>query len=227
MTEQIKIMLSSTISDMGADRDAIVKLFEKYPFVKLVGAKPIQQSVAYNPYLHTLNLAENCDFYILLLGERYGYEIRPGVSATEAEFDQVVKTNPSKVLVFKNTSVSPEVKQLKFINKVGDYFKGFWISEYAQTHKLQELVEESFLELLKERASIGKKLSNVDHFVRLAIQRFPTQDALVYYSVTKDIVDLTYEVHGTSHTVQFDRSAINRDFWGCISNLVEQFTHWA
>lgn len=227
MIEKITIMLSSTISDMEADRDAIEKLFEKYPFVELVGAKPIQKSVASNPYAHTLNLAENCDFYILLLGERYGFEIRPGVSATEAEFDRVVKTNPTKVLVFKKTSVSAEAKQLKFINKVGGYFKGFWFSEYEYTHMLQEIVEESFLALLKERASIGKKLSYVDHFVRLAVQRLPTQDALVYYSVTKDIVDLTYEVHGTSHTMQFDRSAINRDFWGCISYLEEQFTHWA
>ncbi|OAI23338.1 hypothetical protein A1356_17720 [Methylomonas koyamae] len=92
---------------------------------------------------------------------------------------------------------------------------------------LQGIVEESFLALLKERASIGRKLSYVDHFVRLAIQRYPAQDALVYYSVTKDIVDLTYEFHGVIHTVQFDRWAINKDFWGCISNLEEQFSQWA
>ncbi len=226
MTEKITIMLSSTISDMEADRDAIVKVFEKYPFVELVGAKPIQKSVASNPYAHTLSLAENCDFYILLLGERYGFEIRPGVSATEVEFDQVIKINPTKVLVFKNTSVSPEPKQLNFIKKVGDYHKGFWFSEYAYTHTLQEIVEEGFLALLKERASIGQKLSYVDHFVRLAIQRYPAQDASVYYSVTKDMVDLSYEFHGTSHTLQFDRSAINKDFWGCISYLEEQFSHW-
>lgn len=227
MAEKITIMLSSTILDMETDRDAIVKMFKKYPFVELVGAKPIQKSVPSNPYAYTLNLAESCDFYILLLGERYGFEIRQGVSATEAEFDQAVKTNPTKVLVFKNTSVSPEQKQLKFINKVGDYYKGFWISEYAYTDILQEVVEESFLALLKEKASIGKKLSYVDHFLRLAIQRYPVQDASVYYSVNKDFVDLTYEVHGISHTVQFDRKAINKDFWGCISFLEEQFAHWA
>ena len=226
MTEKIKIMLSSTISDMKADRDAILKVFEKYPFVELVGANPIQKSVASNPFIHTLNLAESCDFYILLLGKRYGYELDIGVSATEAEFDRAIKSNPTKVLVFKNISVSPEPKQETFIQKVGDYYKGYWISDYEYTHTLQDIVEESFLELLKERASIGKKMSYVDHFVRLAIQRYPTHDASVYYSVTKDFVDFTYEFHGKNHTLQFDRSRINKDFWGCISELEAKFSSW-
>jgi hypothetical protein len=226
MTEKITIMLSSTISDMEADRDAIKRVFEKYPFVELVGAKPIQKSFASNPFIHTLNLAENCDFYILMLGERYGFEIPSGVSATEAEFDQAVKVNPTKVLVFRKTSVSPEPKQENFIKKVGDYSKGYWISDYEYTHTLQDLVEDSFLQLLKERASIGKKMSYVEHFVRLAIQRYPTSDASVYYSVTKEYVQLTYEFHGKSKIIQFDRSRINKDFWGCISHLEHKINTW-
>ena len=226
MTEKITIMLSSTISDMGADRDAITQVFRKYPFVELVGADPLQKSYASNPHLHTLDLAENCDFYILLLGERYGYEIRPGLSATEAEFDRAVKSNPTKVLVFKNISVTPDTKQQKFIERVGDYYKGYWISDYEYTHTLLDIVEKSFLALLKERASIGKKMSYIDHFVRLAIQRHPTQDALVYYSVTKDFIQFTYEFHGKTYYLQFDRTKINTSFWSCISELESHFATW-
>ena len=220
-------MLSSTITDMSADRDAVVKLFERYPFVELIGANPIQKSYASNPYSNTLDMAEACDFYILLLGERYGYEIRPGLSATEAEFDRAYQTNPTKILVFKNISKQPELKQQTFINKVGDYCKGYWISTYNYTHDLQGLVDESFLGLLKERALIGPKLSYVDHFVRLVVQRRPNQDAVVYYNVSKDIVELTYEVYGKSHIVQFSRDRINTDFWGCVSELEKQFSSWA
>ncbi|MEC4748575.1 DUF4062 domain-containing protein [Methylomicrobium sp. Wu6] len=226
MNENIKIMLSSTISDMAADRDAVMKVFSKYHFVEITGAKPIQQSYAINPYTNTLKFAEECDFYILLLGERYGYEIRQGTSATEAEFDRAVKINPTKVLVFKNTSVIPEPKQEIFIKKVGDYYKGYWISDYEFTHDLQDLVENSFLNLLKDRASIGKNLTYVDHFVRIASQRRPTQDTVVYYEVTKDGAELTYELHGKSHTVHFSRAEINRDFWGCLSKLDQQFNDW-
>jgi len=226
MTEKITIMLSSTISDMPADRDAIIRLFNKYPFIEIIGANPIQQSHASNPFITTLNFAESCDFYILLLGERYGYEIRAGVSATEAEFERAVQSNPTKLLIFKNTSAPPEKKQENFINKVGNYYNGFWISDYQYTHELQEIVENSFLELLKERASLGKKLSYIDHFIRLAIQRLPTQDATVYYSTTQDYVELIYEFHSKSHVLQFSRSEININFWSCISELENQFATW-
>ncbi len=226
MNENIKIMLSSTIADMTADRDAVMKVFSNYPFVEITGAKPVQQSYANNPYTNTLKFAEECDFYILLLGERYGYEIRAGTSATEAEFDRAVQTNPTKVLVFQNISATPEPKQKTFIKKVGDYYKGYWISEYKFTHDLQHLVENSFLTLLKERASVGKNLTYIDHFIRIASQRRPTQDTVVYYEVTKDGAELTYELHGKSHTVHFYRSEINRDFWGCLSDLDQKFNDW-
>jgi hypothetical protein len=226
MTEKITIMLSSTISDMKAERDAIMQLFSKYPFVKLLGTDPIQKSYPSNPHIQTLELAESCDFYILLLGKRYGFEIKEGLSATEAEFDRAVKSNPTKVLVFRNISISPDTKQKKFIKKVGDYYKGYWISDFEYTHTLQEIVEKSFLALLKDRASIGKKISYIDHFVRMAIQRFPTQDATVHYSVTKDFVQFTYELYGKIHCHQFDRLRISTNFWGCISELEDQFAKW-
>ncbi|MEK8016585.1 MAG: DUF4062 domain-containing protein [Candidatus Parabeggiatoa sp.] len=226
MPEKITLMLSSTIADMPADRDAVVKLFERYSFVEVVGAKPIQKAYAANPYSNTLDMAESCDFYILLLGARYGYDIRPGVSATEAEFDRAYQANPTKILVFKNISNSPDPKQKKFIDKVGDYYKGYWITDYEYSHDLQGLIEKSFLSLLKERASIGPRLSYVDHFLRLAVQRRPSQDALVYYSVNKDIVELNYEWNGKSHIIQFKRGRINSDFWGCISQLEKQFATW-
>ncbi|MEO1818891.1 DUF4062 domain-containing protein [Pseudomonas sp.] len=226
MPEKITLMLSSTIADMPADRDAVVKLFEKYPFVEVVGAKPIQKSYSANPYSNTLDMAESCDFYVLLLGARYGCEIRPGLSATEAEFDRAYRSNPTKILVFKNNSISPEEKQKIFIEKVGDYYKGYWISDYGYSHELQGILEESFLSLLKERASIGSRLSFVDHFLRLAVQRRPTQDALVFYSVNENIVELNYKWQSKSHILQFNRSRINSDFWGCISELEKQFSTW-
>jgi len=226
MADKITLMLSSTIADMLGDRDAVLKLFDKYPYVEVLGAKPIQKSYAANPYTSTLDMAEDCDFYVLLLGKRYGYEISPGTSATEAEFYRAYQANPTKILIFKNTSAQPEPKQEKFIAKVGDYYKGYWISEYAYSHELQDLVEESFLSLLKDRASIGRKLSYVDHFVRLSVQRRPTQDALVYFSANKDVVELTYEFHGKFHVVQFTRDRINADFWGCVSELDNQFASW-
>lgn len=226
MSDKLTIMLSSTISDMPADRDAIVKLFDKYPFINILGANPIQKSYASNPYLATLKMAEECDFYILLLGSRYGYEIRNDTSATEAEFDKAYATDPTKILVFKNISEQFEPKQQKFIEKVGDYYKGFWITDYKYSHELQDIVEESFLDLLKDRASIGKKLSYIDRFTMLAIQRKPTQDTLLSYSIDQHRVELTYILNNEKKIIQFMRKRVNSDFWGCISELENKFAEW-
>jgi hypothetical protein len=171
-------------------------------------------------------MAEACDFYILLLGARYGHEIASGISATEAEFDRAVQVNPTKILVFRNSSVAPEPKQKKFITKVSDYYKGYWVAEYQNTLDLQNLVNDSFLSLLKERAAIGSRLMHVDHFIRLAIQRRPVSDAVVYYSVTCDNIELTYECYGCTHHIQFTRARVSSDFWGSVSELETQFRKW-
>lgn len=137
-------------------------------------------------------MAEDCDFYILLIGERYGYEIRNGTSATEAEFDAAYQQNPTKILVFMKNGMTPEKKQAKLIKKVGNYYNGFWITKYEDSHGLQDLINDSLLELLKDRAAIGYKLDYFDHFMRIAIQRKPVPDAKLSYSVQGDNIELSF-----------------------------------
>lgn len=63
MMELINIMLSSTVKYLIADRDAIIKAFEKFPLINIVGAEPVRdQSFSASPYLTTLNMAEKVIF---------------------------------------------------------------------------------------------------------------------------------------------------------------------
>lgn len=227
MAEQITVMLSSTIRDMPADRDAVVKSFSQTPFVTLWGAEPIREkSVASSPHIGSLELACNCDFYLLLLGERYGDATRDGKSATEAEFDEAYRDNPTKILVFEKEGVVPEERQKTFIERVSDYYKGYWVTKYLFTHDLQGLVLNSFLSLLKERASIGHRLTYLDHFVRCAIQQSPSPEARVYYSVREEVLEFTYLLFGKQHTVHFQKELICNDFWGCLASLKAIFETW-
>lgn len=227
MPDTIKIMLSSTIKDMVAERDAVIKEFAKYPFVELIGAEPIEGvSQAVSPYIATLDMARSCDFYLLMLGERYGYEIRKNTSATEAEFDEAYKENPTKILVFKKNGITPEKKQKKFIDKVGDYYHGYWISKFTYTHDLQCLVGNTFLEMLRQRASIGYRLNYFDHFIRIAIQRIPYPDTKILYSVKEAEIELIYNFFGKDHIIHFAKDEVHSDFWGCISTLEKKFVEW-
>ena len=227
VVDQITVMLSSTIENLFAERDAVIKAFEQFPFIEIIGAKPMHKvSSATSPYLHTLNLAKSCDFYILVLEERYGIEIHEGMSAVEAEFDAAYQDNPTKVLIFQKEDITPEEKQKKFITKVGDYHKGFWITKYKYPYDLKDLVTYSFLALLKDRASIGYRLNYFDHFVRIAIQRQPSPEATVNYSVKEDLIELSYKVFGNNYVVHFNKSQIYSDFWGCVAELENLFSEW-
>ncbi|WP_278321802.1 DUF4062 domain-containing protein [Clostridium ljungdahlii] len=223
-------MLSSTVSDLEGERDAVKSAFNDIKFVDLIGVEPVNTaSIANNGRCLTIGMAKNCDLYLLILGQQFGYELPNGQSATEIEFDAAFRSDPTKILVFKkdfNPSTQIDSRQQKFIDRVCNYYSGYWISNFKYSHQLKELVENSFMIWLKKRASIGDNLDYLDHFIRIAKQMKPEPNAIVYYKLTSDVVELEYIFWRVSHTIQFDRQKIYKDFWECISQLQEQFDRW-
>ncbi|MFW2502759.1 DUF4062 domain-containing protein [Clostridium diolis] len=228
--EKIKIMISSTVVDLEGERDSVKDAFKDIEFVELLGVDPVNTaSLAGNARSLTKSMANECDLYLLIIGKEFGFELPSGKSATEIEFDAAFRNDPTKILVFKkefDSSSTIDKRQQKFIDKVCDYYSGYWRSSFKYTHELRNLVLNSFMIWLKERANIGNSLDYLDHFVRIAKQMKPEPNAVVYYKLAKDFVELEYNFFGTSHIIQFDREEIYKDFWGCISKLQEQFEQW-
>lgn len=222
---KIDIMISSTVKDLIAERDALSKVFSQIPFVNLVGAHPLNTAaISSNSNLATISMAKNCDLYILVLGNRFGYELKDGRSATEIEFDAAFEEDPTKVLVFKkNTADTIDDKQKLFIERVSDYYSGYWITSFNYSHELQDFAMHSFSIWLKERASLGTNQSYLDHFVRLAKQFKPEPNSEVLYKVTKDDVELEYSYFGKTYDIHFKRSQIYKNFWGSIYELQSFF----
>lgn len=226
--ENIKVMVSSTVKDLLDERDAIMKTFKEISFVKLVGAEPLNDTpIAGNPRVVTTEMARTCDLYILILGNRFGEDVGNGKSATEVEFDAAMRDDPTKILVFKKESHdSPEERQKNFIDKVCNYYNGYWRTSFGHIHNLQILVKNAFNKWIKERASIGTGLTYLDHFVRLAKQISPEPHAQIYYKVTRNDVELEYEIFNENHEIHFSRQEIYRNFWGCFNELANQFDRW-
>ena len=65
---------------------------------------------------------KNCDFFILILGGRYGWCLPNGISITELEFDTAFKEK-KHIFVF-NTLQEKDQRQKQFEQKVGNLF--FW-----------------------------------------------------------------------------------------------------
>lgn len=221
------MMISSTVTDLLDDRAAIDGALSEIPFVRTVGAKPIDQPpVSGSPYSATVQMAENCHLYILILGGRYG-DAQDGMkSPTELEFDAAYLSDPTKVLVLKRRVKRTESRQKDFIERVGDYYSGFWITSYTHENELNSLLHRAFENWIRERAAIGARLSYFDHFVRMSIQRSPAPGAQLSYSSRENHIELEYSMFGVIRSVHIEKSEIIRDFWGSLAGLERKFGEW-
>lgn len=122
----LEVMISSTVTDMLPDRESIGAVIDTIPFASAIGAKPIAQApMSRSPFMATVEMAERCHLYVLLLGGRYGEQQKGGKSATELEFDAATRVDPTKVVVFKKELPDREDLQKSFVSKVGRYFPGY------------------------------------------------------------------------------------------------------
>lgn len=224
----IEVMISSTTDDLREEKTEVGAILEKLPIIKAVGSEPIASaSVGRSSFIHSKELAEQCALYILILGANYGYETNDGRSATEVEFDAAYSSDPTKILVFeKVTNMPVELKQQKFIDKVTDYYSGYWRRTFTNTSELCLLVMDSFESWLEERAGIKVKLNCFDQFIRYAIQRSPFPGAQILYSLSEDVIELKYNFMGKYHPVHFSKDQIFKDYWGSMAQLEKLFLKW-
>jgi len=226
--DKISVMISSVSRGLVPERDAIKQAFADNSFIELMGVDPYNiSSVASSSSLETINIARSCDLYILILSKDFGFKLTDGKSATEVEFDAAFKSDPTKVLVFlKEEEVPAEPEQKVFIERVTNYYSGNWRSSFKYSHELQKLAQNSFKIWLKQRASLGTDLNYLDHFVRIGKQLKPEPTSTVYYSVSKDLVELSYSFWDRTHTIQFSSQRLYNDFWGCVSELQTTQRTW-
>ncbi|MDB5967834.1 MAG: hypothetical protein JWQ90_284 [Hydrocarboniphaga sp.] len=117
----MKVFISSVIEGYKPYRDAAEKA------VRTAGSEPIMsERFGARPYSSAyacLSEIEQADVYVLILGERYGFEPEPGVSVTQQEFRHAVSLG-KPILVFVD-QVDMEPPQARFRVEVEDFKAGF------------------------------------------------------------------------------------------------------
>jgi len=224
----IEVMLSSTVEDLIEDRAAAEGVIRSFNMFEAIGAKPIvNATVSSSSIATTVEMARRCSLYVLLLGRRYGY-VASGTqkSATEREFDAAVRADPTKVLVLRRGFNNYEPEQEAFINRVRDYLRGYWVSDYVSIIELQQLLTASIESWVERRMLLGGQLDIYDQFVRLALSSRPSPDAKLFYAKSEDYIELRYSVFDTVYLLHFERKQIHMDFWGCVSELQRHFERW-
>ncbi len=224
----ITAMLSSTVHDLPAERDAVHKALEELGIFRTVGVNPANQAaLAASPYTECIRLAKECDVYILILGGEYGW-IPTGKtkSATEIEYNCALETDPTKVLVFRKNVPNIEPQQGLFIDRVQDYFSGYWTVPFSYSHELHQLVQTSIKSWLKERVAQSPNLSYVEHFLRLAVSNRPLELSNFRYEATTDKIYIGGEIRGTTCVIEFNTHQLINEFWRSYAELLDKYEEW-
>ena len=145
------VFVSSTIEGMQSTRLAVRDLLEqKLGYHVLMseyeGSKPKR------PVAQCKKWAKECDIFISVLGDKYGWIIpRLGISVSEMEFNEAYKDNPEKILVYISAQFK-EPKQKEFAKRIEDFSKGYYRrTPFIDNAQLINGIRDDTAEFFKER----------------------------------------------------------------------------
>jgi hypothetical protein len=122
---KVRVFVSSTIKGMEDVRSRLRKVIENELGYEAIlseyeGSKPI------TPKRQCQRWAKECDIFIALIGNKYGWIIpEKNISVSEYEFNEALKDNPEKILVFVADG-SKETRQKAFVDRVLSFEEGYY-----------------------------------------------------------------------------------------------------
>jgi hypothetical protein len=141
--ERLRVMVSSTVQDLGPERDAATDAIGSFRFQRC--RSELLESRALPSKEVCEQMARDCDLMLLILGDRYGWVIPElGLSVTEREYQVAHSFNPRKILVFEKKPREREKPQEVFVKTLKDFTTGHFIAQPFETpQQLREQVVES------------------------------------------------------------------------------------
>lgn len=144
--DRLKIMISSTVNDLMDERDAVEIAINNFRFHRFRSES--MGSLSRSPQEVCDEMARECDIFILIVGESYGWVIpNLNISVTEREYNVAKETDSQKILIYCKSSSNREQRQVRFMEKVSNYSTGYFRSEFTTTKQLQERVQEDLSNL--------------------------------------------------------------------------------
>jgi hypothetical protein len=136
----LKVMLSSVSRGLADVRDSIDPVLKilKYGVIRF---ETVTKALSVPPRSTCVAMVEDCDIYLLILGEEYG-DPMPGTGRAPTEEEWTVARSLGKpTVVFKKAGMNPGPEQVAFIKKVEDYETGVWRHSFADIPDLLSQLE--------------------------------------------------------------------------------------
>lgn len=189
-----KVFISSTMRDLGAERQAaktaVEALRQKPVMAEDFGAKP------YSSQMACLEGVRQSDVFIAVLGFQYGFVSKAGVSVSEEEFNEARRRGLPILVFVMEGDLEPQQKE--FFGRIGKYEEGYFVDFFETAHALQTKVTRALYDLIgqpevttltantaaRHLAKYVGRLSNVTpHIPLLGAVMFPARQGEEYLSL--------------------------------------------
>lgn len=160
MSRKLRIFISSTMTDLANERDAVCRKLSTFNF-EPVNAEGLLPN-GFSSWDKIANEIHSCDIFILLIGERYGWipqkgpKFQLGLSVTHLEYKEAQSIGIPilpflKELSYGADKVSPDaIKRDGFRDEVTAWDNGYFISKFSLAYDLGEKVGSAIINLLSD-----------------------------------------------------------------------------
>lgn len=136
----LKVMISSTIKDLGPERDVADRAIRELNLTRF--RSETFGSVPHPPKVVCEFLAQQCDIFVLIIGNQYGYIIESeGISVVEFEYRTARAQNRQKILVYVKSGVDREPPLTEFLKRVEDFERGYFRSSFITPDDLHDKIQ--------------------------------------------------------------------------------------
>lgn len=108
-----------------------------------------------------LDAVKSADLFLLIVGERRGFEAPSGKSVVEEEFDEA-RRRGKQILVFVQLGVQREPKLQSFVDGVSTYVGGWFYATFSTPDDLREAISGALSQVV--RNTTGKPTMTPDQF---------------------------------------------------------------
>ncbi len=196
--KKLSVMISSTIEDLRPEREAVDQAIQDFHFERFraeaLGAR------SRSPKEICDQMAKECDLFILILGEKYGFIINDlHISVTHREYNVARADNPQKILVYEKQAANREPRAIDFLKAVSDFDKGYFLRQFESVDDLADGVKEDIAVWISERI-ISKDATDVQK-QKIDITGFFKIDTPKEVEVTQEYVEVTGSGAAPGHAI--------------------------
>jgi hypothetical protein len=161
MDKRYQVFVSSTYADLKEERQKVIQTIMEMDCIP--SGMELFPAMDEEQWLFIKRIIDDCDYYILIIGGRYGSVASDGISYTEKEYDYAIEKGIKVIafihedpdsLVVSRTDKDPELnrKLLSFIEKVRT---NRLIKYWKNTEEIPGLVSLSLTKTIKTYPAIG------------------------------------------------------------------------